>query len=217
MTDLLRLTNLTVVGQREEDGTLILETRSKAPRVPRRCCLLHALDKNGTKRQRYRDHPIQGQPTILEVLRQRFRCSECGATHYEDLIDIDADRRLTVRFRTYLENQAIQMPFSTVATLNGVHETLVRRIFQERADRDLRGYEQRLGRHLGVHGTAQHEQRAVGDIASRSNRPRRLASHHHRHGRRWHAKNRHRDRCRHTHDRRPVWAARHGTSPTTRP
>lgn len=150
MTDLLRLTNLTVVGQREEDGTLILETRSKTPRVPRRCCLLHVLDKNGTKRQRYRDHPIQGQPTILEVLRQRFRCSECGATHYEDLIDIDADRRLTVRFRIYLENQAIQMPFSTVATLNGVHETLVRRIFQERADRDLRGYEPRLPRVLGM-------------------------------------------------------------------
>ena len=32
--------------------------------------------KNGTKAQRYRDHPVQSQRTVLEVQRQRFICSE---------------------------------------------------------------------------------------------------------------------------------------------
>ncbi|MEN3234750.1 ISL3 family transposase [Methylobacterium ajmalii] len=170
MTDLLRLSKLYVVKQYEEDGSLIIETRSKNPRAPKRCCLLHSLDKNGTKRQRYRDHPVQGQPTMLEVLRQRFKCSFCGATHYEELPDVDADRRITARFRAYLEDQAIRLPFTQVADLNGVHETLIRRLFEERAARDLADYQPPLPRVLGMDEIYLHKRArfVIGDVENKT-------------------------------------------------
>ncbi|MGE8128920.1 ISL3 family transposase [Methylobacterium sp. NPDC080182] len=170
MTDLLRLSKLFVASQYEEDGTLIIETKSKNPRSPKRCCLLHSLDKNGTKRQRFRDHPVQGQPTMLEVVRQRFKCSFCGATHYEELPDVDGDRRITVRFRTYLEDQAIRLPFTQVAALNGVHETLIRRLFEERAARDLADYKPSLPRVLGMDEIYLHKRArfVIGDVANKT-------------------------------------------------
>lgn len=166
MSDLLRLNKLFVTRQYEDDGALIIETKSKNPRAPKRCCLLHTLDKNGTKRQRYRDHPVQGQPAMLEVLRQRFKCSFCGATHYEELPDVDGDRRITARFRTYLEDQAIRLPFTQVAALNGVHETLIRRLFEERAERDLAGYQPPLPRVLGMDEIYLHKRArfVIGDV-----------------------------------------------------
>lgn len=150
MTDLLRLSRLVATGQYEENGTLIIKAKTEDPQVPGQCCLFNSLKRNGTKKHRFRDHPIQSQKTLIEVARQRYKCSECGATRYEYLPDIDPERRLTVRFRHFLEDQAIQYPFSLVARLNGVHETLIRRLFEARAERDLEGYQPTLPRVLGM-------------------------------------------------------------------
>lgn len=169
MTDLLRLPNLSFVDQREENGELIIAVRSKQTRLPPQCCLLHGLKRNGTKRQRYRDHPMQSQRTVLEVQRQRFICSECRATHYELLPDIDTEHRVTVRFRQHLAEQAIAHPFLTAASLNGVHETLVRRIFNEHARVVLSGYKPCLPRVLGMDEIYLHRKArfVIGDVESR--------------------------------------------------
>lgn len=73
MTDLLRLDRLTVEGTREEDGSLVITVRSKAPSFPQ-CCVVCAPKKLGTKAIRFRDFTVQAQPVWLEVKRQRFKC-----------------------------------------------------------------------------------------------------------------------------------------------
>lgn len=168
MTDLLRLSNLAFVGQHEEGDELVITVRSKEIRLPPQCCLLHGLKRNGTKAQRYRDHTVQSQPTVLEIRRQRFVCSECRATHYELLPDIDTQHRVTVRFREHLASQAIALPFMTAASLNGVHETLVRRIFNEHAERVLGDYKPCLPRVLGMDEIYLHRQArfVIGDVAN---------------------------------------------------
>lgn len=170
MTDLLRLKHLSFVGSYEEDGFLIVQVASPKPHVPFGCCMFFGKDRNGTKLVRFRDHAIQGQPVWLEVKRQRYRCAQCGATSYEDLPDIDTDRRLTKRFRLHLAKQAVEHSFSTAAKINGVHETLIRRVFEEYADRRLKGYQPLMPTVLGMdeiylHGRARF---VIGDVANKA-------------------------------------------------
>ncbi|WP_158254581.1 transposase family protein [Rhodoblastus sphagnicola] len=76
-TDLLHLSNLYASSTYKEDGSLIVEASTLTPRV-HRCGLFCELVKSGTKTIRFRDFPIQSQPTWLEISRQRFRCKEHG-------------------------------------------------------------------------------------------------------------------------------------------
>lgn len=165
MTDLLRLDRLAVQDTREEDGALIITVASKAPTAPR-CCLDPDHRRYGTKAIRFRDFTIQAQAVWLEVKRQRFRCDRCGAFPYEDLPDFHTDYRVTNRFLTHLEKQAVRYPFTTAAQINGVHETLIRRVFDGLATRELSDYRVKLPRVLGMdeihlHGRARF---VLGDI-----------------------------------------------------
>lgn len=130
VSDLLRLPGYMVDGETREteDGRLIVPVRTTHPRY-RKCCLLQNLVKTGTKRPQYRDFTLQAQAVWLEVKRQRCVCRQCSAVVYEDLPSLDADFRTTERFREHLAKQAIAMPFTRAAEQNGVHETLVRRVF----------------------------------------------------------------------------------------
>jgi transposase len=170
VTDLLRLKGLVATGSYEEDGFLIVQASSPKPTVPYGCCIFFGKDKNGSKIVRFRDHAIQGQPVWLEIRRQRYRCQQCKATSYEDLPDIDTERRLTKRFRLHLAKQAVEHSFSAAAKINGVHETLIRRVFEEYADRKLAGYSPLMPRVLGMdeiylHGQARF---VIGDVANKA-------------------------------------------------
>jgi transposase len=165
VTDLLRLDRLAVEGTRSEDGCFIITVRSKAPSFPQ-CCLLCTPKKLGTKAIRFRDYTIQADPVWLEVKRQRFKCLHCNKISYEDLPDFDSDFRLTVRFRDHLVWQAIDLPFTTAASQNGVHETLIRRLFAAETDRMLSSYQPYLPRVLGMDEIYLHRKArfVIGDV-----------------------------------------------------
>lgn len=166
MTDLLRLPNLAAVDTYEEEGFLIVRAASKKPYLPFGCCLFNDKSKNGTKLVRFRDHAIQGQPVWLEIARQRYRCNKCHKISYEELPDIDTERRITLRFKKHLERQAVEHSFTTAAKINGVHETLIRRVFEEYANRKLKGYIPKLPRVLGMDEIYLHRQArfVIGDV-----------------------------------------------------
>lgn len=165
MTDLLRLDRLTVEATRQEDGSFIITVRSKAPIFPK-CCLLCTPKKLGTKAIRFRDYTIQADPVWLEVKRQRFKCLHCDKISYEDLPDFDTDFRMTKRFRGHLGWQAIEMPFTVAAEQNGVHETLIRRLFAAEAERHLANYHPYLPRVLGMDEIYLHRKArfVIGDV-----------------------------------------------------
>ncbi|WP_082773081.1 ISL3 family transposase [Methylobacterium sp. CCH5-D2] len=166
MTDLLRLPNLAAVDTYEEGGFLIVRAASKKPLLPFGCCLWNDKSKNGTKAVRFRDHAIQGQPVWLEVSRQRYRCNKCHKISYEELPDIDTERRITLRFKKHLERQAVEHSFTTAAKVNGVHETLIRRLFDDYSDRMLKGYIPKLPRVLGMDEIYLHRRArfVIGDV-----------------------------------------------------
>jgi transposase len=124
------------------------------------------MRKIGTKAVRFRDFPVQAQPVWLEIKRQRFECRECGKLRYEDLPDLDPDFRITKRFKDYLAWQAIELPFTTAASQNGVHETLVRRVFAQETERVLSTYQPYLPRVLGMDEIYLHQKArfVIGDV-----------------------------------------------------
>lgn len=148
--DLLRLPHLQTTGSYDEGEALIIQVQSREATI-RQCCLLQKLRRNGTKTSRFRDHAIQGQTTFLEYRRQRWECTSCGdKAVYEVVPDLHDKRDMTKRFHDHLFKHATDLPFSTAARINGVKETMVRRVFEEQSDVILAGYIPKMPRILGM-------------------------------------------------------------------
>ena len=82
---------------------------------------------------------------------------------------IDDKRNMTMRFWERLAKDGTERTFSDAAKLNGVQETMVRRVFKEYADLKLRNYTFNLPRVLGMdekvlNGTPRF---VIGDVENR--------------------------------------------------
>jgi transposase len=167
--DLLRLDGLSSRGFSEEDGILIIACEPDEPTVPLCFCDAPDVVKHGRRKVRFKDHPVQRQTVLLEVDRQRYRCRTCGSVLLQHLAVIDEDRRMTVRFRDQLAKDAISRTFKDAGELNGVPESMARRVFKDHAREVLKNYTYELPRVLGmdekvISGTARF---VVGDVEKR--------------------------------------------------
>lgn len=167
--DTLRLDGFMATGVEEVDGKLYIDVAVLDPQVPVCGCDAPDVVKHGTRVVHFRDHPLQRQETYLRFKRQRYRCRSCTSIHLEELKHIDETRRMTIRFRRQLAEDGTQMKFSTSGSINGVKESLVRRVFKEEAKYRLQNYTFELPRVLGMDekylgGTARF---VVGDVENR--------------------------------------------------
>ncbi len=167
--DLLRLDGFFSAASEEVDGSLIVEAKLVEPVIPTCNCADPKVVKHGRRAVQFKDHPIQRQPTYLKIVRQRYRCQTCKALLLEDLPGIDSDRLMTVRFRDQIAADAIARTFIDAANVNGVKESLVRRVFKDHAEARLSNYTFDLPRVLGM--DEKYIQRAarfvIGDVTSR--------------------------------------------------
>ncbi len=149
--DLLRLDGFTVVGHEQTAAGLVVDTELALPVIPACACSAPKVLRHGRRAVYFRDHAIQRQPVRIRLTRQRYRCASCGTILLQDLpFTIDADRQMTVRFRRQIATDAVARTFTDTAALNGVKESLVRRIFAQHAAEQLAGYKPRLPKVLGM-------------------------------------------------------------------
>ncbi|MBN8968975.1 MAG: ISL3 family transposase [Rhizobiales bacterium] len=148
--DLLRLEGLMNLGYEERDGALVVHAELRDPQTPTCTCPNPKVRKHGKRAVEFKDHPIQRQPVFLRINRQRYRCEGCKMTLMEDLPGIDTNRLMTVRFRNQLAIDAIPRTFRDAGLLNGVEESLARRIFHSYAAKRLENYTFELPRVLGM-------------------------------------------------------------------
>ena len=148
--DLLRLDGYYCAALEEIDGALYVDAALVEPAVPACTCEEPDVVKHGKRPVHFRDHPIQRQETYLRITRQRYRCRGCRAILLEELPGIDPDRLMTVRFREQLAADGIHMKFAMGGTVNGVKESLVRRVFKDHAEKMLANYTYDLPRVLGM-------------------------------------------------------------------
>jgi transposase len=148
--DLLRLDSLAFTGYEERDGMLIVGVLPANAPVPTCSCADPKVRRHGVRTVKFRDHPIQRQPVFLEVSRQRYRCETCKSILLEEISDLDAKRLMTERFRNQLAHDGIWHTFRDAGKINGVKESLVRRVFTAYAEVRLENYTYELPRVLGM-------------------------------------------------------------------
>ena len=148
MANLMYLPDWTVTDfEIDSDGAYrIPASYNVAPEHCVKCGAVGNLYKHGAKITAYVDAPVHGRQTFIEVRRARYRCRDCGGTFMQDLPDMDDSRRMTVRCRDYIAQQALLKPNTHVANDVGVDEKIVRQIGKENAALD--GWRTSLPSHL---------------------------------------------------------------------
>ena len=167
--DLLRLDGYSAWQTEEVDGKLYVDAILHDPVVQRCGCDEPDVVKHGTRVVCFRDHPIQRQETYIRITRQRYRCRACGTLLLERLPWIEEKKRMTTRFMEQLAEDGIRMKFSMGGEVNGVKESLVRRIFKEQAARRLSNYSFELPRVMGMDEKVLggHPRFVIGDVEKR--------------------------------------------------
>lgn len=168
--DLLDLYGFRAIGKDVSQAGLLIDIELTKPTEPVCSCEAPKVLKHGRRKVRFKDRTIGRDPVYLRVVRQRYRCTSCGSILLEDLPGIDTERNMTVRFRRQIAEEAVNRTFTDTAALNGVKESLVRRVFKEHADRQLEGYQPVLPRVLGMdekvlQGSARF---VIGDVEKRT-------------------------------------------------
>ena len=87
--------------------------------------------RHGKERQKYVDSPVRGNPVIIEIERQRFRCKACGKAFYETLPDMHEKRLTTKRLVHYVERRALNQTFASLSNEVGLDEKSVKNIFSD--------------------------------------------------------------------------------------
>lgn len=167
--DLLRLEGFFTTGLEEEDGKLYVEAELLDDITPECPCEYGDVVKHGKRIVQFRDHPIQRQETYIRITRQRFRCRTCGKVLLQDLPGIDPKRNMTLRFRDQLAEDGTKLKFSLSGDINGVKESLVRRVFKDHAAARLANYTYDLPRVMGMDEKYMggHARFVVGDVEKR--------------------------------------------------
>jgi hypothetical protein len=81
------------------------------------------------------DLPMHGKRVGIQVVRQRYKCRECGQTFYELLPSMDDKRGCTSRLVDYIEKQSLKRTFVSLADEIGLNEKTIRNIFRDYVNR----------------------------------------------------------------------------------
>jgi len=117
-----------ILARRKDGARWRIRVEDPSP-PPRACptCGSSVMHRHGRLTMTLADLPVDGCPVELTVVRQRWRCTECGRTVVADIPFKAKDFRMTERLRQYLIRQSAARTFSDVAREAGVDETTVRR------------------------------------------------------------------------------------------
>lgn len=150
--DLLRLDGYVSRGVEEVDGEVVIDVDLEPDwkNIPWCTCEAPDVVKHGKRVVMFKDVPLQRKPTYIRLTRQRYRCRSCSSILLDKLPGLEVDHHMTRRFWRQIAEDAVRRTFIDAATINGVEEKLVRRIFKKHAEFELEGYEPRLPRVLGM-------------------------------------------------------------------
>lgn len=169
LPNLLGFESLYPIEMEEDDEGRVVITVENLSEAKTPCCLFQDLNKNGRKAITVKDFPLRRKPVLLRILRQRFYCKSCGDPVYDDLPDVDSVRDITNRFREQLEKDGTAFTFIDAARINGVDESLVRRVFKDYAAEALKDYTFKLPRVLGMDEKViqGHPRFVIGDVEAK--------------------------------------------------
>lgn len=110
----------------------------------------NALSKYGKRGFMYADIPIHGRRVMIKVIRQRYKCHECGSTFFVQLLDMDDKHNCTKRLVGYIKDKSLVKKFTSLAEETGLNEKTIRNIFHEHIDFLESKYKRVIPRWMGI-------------------------------------------------------------------
>ena len=141
MIDILQLEGVHPIDYRNEDGCIVITVQSSGE--PLETCpeCGGRLYKHGQRINHFADTPLQMQPVKIEVIRTRYRCSECKSMITPQLSFLDEKRRATHRLIQQVRKRCLDRTFTQLAEDTGVVVNTIKNItldFMEELERDIK-------------------------------------------------------------------------------
>ena len=132
MTDILDLDGWTVLNRHQEDGLDVLEAEyALEPPACLKCGTIGHLYRHGTKETTYLDTPFRGAPARLRAKVRRYKCRSCGETFLQPLGGVLADRRMTERCATFIQDHCLRDTFVRIGQDVGCDDKTIRNLAGE--------------------------------------------------------------------------------------
>lgn len=144
-SDMLGLPDLKTVHVFSDDAEKRIVVESLLERASCPSCTAYGqwIHRHGVSEQEFRDIPHGMWPTVLQLRRNRFKCTVCKKTWMEEIPSLDASRLMTRRLADFIVQRCLKDTNYSVADDVGLDESTIRSVFKdfvgtmERHDRRL--------------------------------------------------------------------------------
>lgn len=141
MIDILQLEGVQPIDYRNEDGCIMITVQPSGEHLETCPECGGRLYKHGQRINHFADTPLQMQPVKIEVIRTRYRCSECKSMITPQLSFLDEKRRATHRLIQQVRKRCLDRTFTQLAEDTGVVVNTIKNItldFVEELERDVK-------------------------------------------------------------------------------
>ena len=141
MIDILQLEGVQPIDYRNEDGCIVITVQPSGEHLETCPECGGRLYKHGQRINHFADTPLQMQPVKIEVIRTRYRCSECKSMITPQLSFLDEKRRATHRLIQQVRKRCLDRTFTQLAEDTGVVVNTIKNItldFVEELERDIK-------------------------------------------------------------------------------
>ena len=135
------VTKLIYSGPTNEDGCIVITVQPSGEHLETCPECGGRLYKHGQRINHFADTPLQMQPVKIEVIRTRYRCSECKSMITPQLSFLDEKRRATHRLIQQVRKRCLDRTFTQLAEDTGVVVNTIKNItldFVEELERDIK-------------------------------------------------------------------------------
>jgi len=141
MIDILQLEGVHPIDCRNEDGYIVITIQPSGNHLVTCPECSGRLYKHGQRINHFADIPIQMQPVKIEVVRTRYRCSECKSIITPHLTFLDEKRRATNRLIQHIRKHCLERTFTQLAEDTGLVVNTIKNItldFVEELERNVK-------------------------------------------------------------------------------
>ena len=141
MIDILQLEGVQPIDYRNEDGCIMITVQPSGEHLETCPECGGRLYKHGQRINHFADTPLQMQAVKIEVVRTRYRCSECKSMITPQLSFLDEKRRATHRLIQQVRKRCLDRTFTQLAEDTGVVVNTIKNItldFVEELERDIK-------------------------------------------------------------------------------
>lgn len=129
MLDILQLEGVKPTDIRRGNGSIVISIEPLSDAMAKHCPNCgNKLYKHGSRVNHFADTPQQMQPVVLELTRNRYRCTECKSMFIPEFSFLDDKRRATSRLIDAIKRRCLNDTFTHLAEETGLAVNTIKNI-----------------------------------------------------------------------------------------